>query len=70
MSIKILKALYIVQEQVKKNGSYHKRTLVRLNPYNPLTYIAILIGFIMSFILFGIVGTCKNVDFKNSFKYS
>lgn len=69
MSKKVLKALYIVQEKVKKNGPYHTRKLVRLNPYNPLTYIALLIAIIMSLILFGIAGTWKDVDFKNTFKY-
>lgn len=70
MITKLFKALYIVQEKVKKNGPYHTRKLQRLNPYNPLTYIALLIALIISLILFGIAGTWKNVDYKNTFKYS
>lgn len=61
---KILLLLGIVQEKTI-DGRLHKR----LNPYNPLTYVVVAIAFIVSVILFGVVGWKKEVNLFNEFKY-
>lgn len=59
---KLLKKLYIVQEY--SNG---KR---RINPYNPLSYITLVIIFFVGIIMFGIYGFWKEVDIQNPFKWN
>lgn len=52
----ILKKMFIIQERTYLDEFKHKRTKRRLNPYNPLTYIAILLALIVAIIMFGVVG--------------
>jgi len=68
---KILKILYIVQyKTVEVNNKYVRhRTLRRLNPFNPLTYLVSLGVIIVGIIMFGIVGFWEQVDFRNPFKW-
>lgn len=66
---KLLKALYIVQEKTTLDKFKRRTKVQRLNPYNPLTYIAILIASIIGMILFGIVGYWNMIELKQSFKY-
>jgi hypothetical protein len=66
---KILKALFMIQEKQVKSPigpSYRK---IRMNPYNPLSYIFILLAFIVGLFMFGLVGIWKEMDLKNPFKY-
>jgi hypothetical protein len=66
---KILKALLMIQEKQVKSPigpSYRK---IRMNPYNPLSYIYILLAFIVGLFMFGFVGIWKEMDLKNPFKY-
>jgi hypothetical protein len=44
----------------------------RLNPYNPLTYVAIVIALLIAFILFGAIGMWKETDIfeRNPFIYN
>ncbi len=55
---KLLKKLYIIQEY------YNKK---RLNPYNPLSYLIIILVFIIGILMFGFVGFWAHIDFKNPF---
>ena len=41
----------------------------RLNPYNPLSYIFIILVLVVGIIMFGFVGFWKEIDFKNPFKW-
>ena len=64
----ILKKVYVLQE--KKNEQRVGRgftTLIRINPYNPLSYVSIVVGCLISLLLYGIVGTFENV--KNPFRW-
>jgi hypothetical protein len=42
----------------------------RLNPYNPLSYLLLVIVFISGIVCFGVVGFWREVDLKNPFKYN
>lgn len=64
--IKLLKLLWIIQED--KKPPYYS-TLRRINPLNPLSYLWIILICVFGILLFGIVGVWKEVDFKNPFKY-
>ena len=64
---KTLKILWIIQEQEHKERGYFKR---RMNPFNPLTYISILIIVLVGFLMFGFVGFWKEVDLRNPFRWS
>jgi hypothetical protein len=67
---KTLKILWIIQEQEHKDPfkrGYFKR---RMNPFNPLTYISILIIVLVGFLMFGFVGFWKEVDLRNPFRWS
>jgi thiosulfate reductase cytochrome b subunit len=58
----ILKFLAVIQQR----GEPKKR---RINPYNPLSYITIVIVFISGLIMFGAVGIWKEIDLSNPFKW-
>lgn len=57
---KTLKIFYIIQKSGNKS---------RINPFNPLSYIFVILSIIIGIILFGIVGFWDHVDNKNPFKY-
>lgn len=65
MILNILKFLFIVQE-IKVEYGYKRR---RLNRYNPLTYVFIVVALLVTIIMYGVVGFTKEVDFRNPFKY-
>lgn len=59
----LIKALWIYQDRwvklpYRKNGKIMKD---RLNPFNPLSYVLLLIVYIISFFLYGILGTKKHL---------
>jgi predicted PurR-regulated permease PerM len=70
---KILKRLLIIQEVSNRNrepklgkGFLKAR---RLNPFNPLSYITVVVALIVGILMFGFVGVYKEMDFKNPFKW-
>lgn len=70
---KLLKRLLIIQEVSNETrspklgrGFFMAR---RFNPYNPLSYIALLIICIIGIAMFGFVGFWKETDMKNPFKW-
>jgi hypothetical protein len=68
---KILKFLWIIQEKEFSNPPYKKGYLKRrLNPFNPITYITILVTILIGFLMFGFAGFWKEVDLRNPFKWS
>lgn len=47
------------------NGTIPRlRTLKRLNPFHPLTYIIILLSLIVGLLMFGFVGLWKEVNWE------
>ena len=75
---KILKYLKVVQ--VVSNEQRHKQGLKRLgsgyfnahrfNPYNPISYIVLVIILIAGIIAFGFIGFWKETDLRNPFKWN
>lgn len=76
--MKILEFLQILQ--TVSNEERHKKGLKRLgrgyfeahrfNPYNPLSYIALLIIIVIGILMFGFVGFWKETDTINPFKWN
>lgn len=75
---KILIKLRVIQvidnEERNRNGVKRKgrgfMEARRLNPYNPLSYIVVVVGAIIGIILFGFVGIFSEIDTKNPFKWN
>jgi hypothetical protein len=42
----------------------------RLNPYNPLSYLTLLVVLLVGMVAFGIIGFWKEVDTTNPFKWN
>jgi hypothetical protein len=56
------------KQGLKRLGrGYHKAH--RINPYNPLSYIAVVILLIVGILMFGFVGLWKETDIINPFKW-
>ena len=70
---KLLKCLYVIQNisYVKDNNKNKKQYLYkyRINPYNPLSYIALLLILIVGILMFGFIGFWKETDTRNPFKW-
>lgn len=70
----ILKKLLVLQEVSNKNRKPKLgrgfETVLRLNPYNPLSYITIIVVLVLGLIMFGVVGIRKEIDFINPFKWN
>ena len=70
MMRKFLKLLIVIQEKQKLNPlNYNYHTVRRINPFNPLSYLTIVLVFLIGIILFGFVGIWKEIDLRNPFKY-
>lgn len=70
---KILKVLFILQEVSNVNRTPKLgrgfMTAWRLNPWNPLSYVALIIIIIVGILMFGFVGFWEETDKKNPFKW-
>jgi len=68
---KFLKFIYVLQEVPNKDRKLGRGflTAIRLNPYNPLSYLTIVISFVIGILMFGFVGFWKEVDLRNPFKW-
>jgi hypothetical protein len=62
----LLILLWVIQE---KNEPYTKPKLRRINPYNPLSYLCMIVVLVIGIALFGIIGVWKEMDFKQPFKW-
>lgn len=72
--IRFLKLIKVHQE-VSNKGRNPKlgkgySTAIRLNPYNPLSYITLIIIIVIGIILFGFTGFWKEMDNINPFKWN
>ena len=73
-ALKFLKVIQTVSND-KRNKEGLKRLgrgyieAHRLNPYNPLSYVTIIIGLLIGILMFGFYGFWKETDTKNPFKW-
>jgi uncharacterized membrane protein YjjP (DUF1212 family) len=67
----VLKGLGIIQEIENREKRFGKgfSKARRLNPFNPLSYVALVIVFVIALLCFGFIGMWKEVDSKNPFKW-
>jgi hypothetical protein len=42
----------------------------RLNPFNPFTYLVIILAILTGLLLFGFIGIKREMDFSNPFKWN
>lgn len=72
---KLLKFLFITQEKkipIPTFGEEYSRTKRRLNPFNPLSYVAMVVGLIYGILIsfiFGFISVWKEIDLTNPFKW-
>jgi len=64
---KLLERLYVMQKKTYVD-KYETRTLKRLNPYHPLTYIVIPFYYALAIAMYGFVGYKQEMD-SNFFKW-
>jgi hypothetical protein len=69
MKNKIFKWLYIRQEK-QYEDPYGTWIKFRINPFNPLTYVVMILGLLMGLFLFGPVGMWREIDSTNVFKWN
>ena len=71
---KLLKKLHIVQEVSNKGRTpvlgRGFSTAHRLNPWNPLSYITLVVVIIVGLLLFGFIGIWKEIEMGNPFKWN
>lgn len=53
---KLFKILWITQSKKVKNAFGSESTMRRFNPYNPITYIVIVLFALIGIIMYGLVG--------------
>lgn len=74
MKDKILKGLFLVQERITMNGSKGKRLERRINPYNPLVYIFMILTLLVFLVVDIFKSIAKNIkeifDFKDLFGWA
>lgn len=70
---RVLVILWIIQ--VVSNKGRNKKlgkgfsVARRVNPFNPFSYIALVLIFIVGIFMFGVVGAWKELDMRNVFKW-
>lgn len=65
---KLLERLYVMQKKTYMDKYGTIRTLKRLNPYHPLTYIVIPMYYALAIAMYGFVGYKQEMD-SNFFKW-
>jgi hypothetical protein len=63
---KLLILLKVIETKKIIDSFKITHTKERLNPYNPLSYIVLLITFIVGTIMFGFVGFWREINIKES----
>jgi hypothetical protein len=53
---KLFEILWITQTKRVKNGFGSESTMRRFNPYNPITYVVIVLFALIGIIMYGLVG--------------
>lgn len=75
---KLLKRLLVIQVVnnqersrigLKKLGKGYTHAY-RLNPYNPLSHLTVVLALLIGILLFGFLGFWKEVDLRNPFEWT
>ncbi len=61
---KLLILLKVIETKKIMDPFKITHTKKRLNPYNPLSYIVLLITFVVGIIMFGFVGLWRKINIK------
>ena len=69
MMEELLKMLLVLQERKVPVYPNIKRIETRLNPYNPLSYILLIVEIVLTLLLKGILGVRDMYLYRNPFKY-
>ena len=71
---KFLKYIFVIQEVSNKNRKVKLgrgfSTSLRFNPYNPLSYMFLILIPFVAILMFGFVGVWKEIEFSNPFKWN
>jgi len=60
----VLRKLWIIQD-----SKINKKIRTRLNPYNPLSYLTIVLVIVVGVLLFGFMGIFDEIEMRNPFKW-
>lgn len=66
---KLLKTLWVIREKEIEDTNGRMYSVKRMNPFNPLTYVTIVIAVILGLLMFGVVGIWDQVDTGNPFRW-
>ncbi len=66
---KILKFLFVLQERTKTDEFNHKYKQRRLNPYNPLSYVFLILLYIVGLFAYGIIVMIEDAEPIKEFKW-
>jgi hypothetical protein len=66
---KFLKVIWVLQVRDVKGKHKAISEKRRLNPYNPLTYIFMIVIVIIAIVLYGIVGAWAQLDLEKPFTW-
>ena len=69
--INFLKSIKVIQERKRRNFNKVYYTEIRYNPYNPLSYIFMILELIGGFLIYGVIGIksdLKRINY-NPFKW-
>ena len=68
---KVMKNLWVIQEKNFLDEFKRTRVKHRLNPYNPITYIFIVMSLVIGVVMFGVVGIKNEININElKFKWS
>jgi len=66
----VLRFLCVLQDSKHIDSFKRSYTKQRMNPYNPLSYIIILVLIIVGIIMYGFVGVWKELRIKDMFRWA
>jgi hypothetical protein len=69
MKDKLFKSLQIKQEKQYYESDGTLWCKHRINPFNPLTYIIMVLGIVIGLLLFGPIGMWRETDTRNPFRW-
>lgn len=61
MVLELLKLLNVTQKKTQVNDLNTVEDVERLNPYNPLSYLVIVIYYVTAIVMYGVVGYKENI---------
>jgi len=71
IKLRILQEKTYIPDEYKDlvHAKMFKRRVMRINPFNPLSYITLVLTFIVGIICFGVIGFWEQTDKTNPFKW-